>query len=379
MPEFVPMSSSSSASKAVDSARDDDEDGTDGDDEAEIVDNQILIGNNKKPKADFDNWVEVKSRKQDRKSLPKESGSEGKSKNDGREELEFQFDEDLDMPVGRQNKFSSMNDSTDDDELSDGEISKLLIVTQTPLRPKKHEGFDRTGDFCSRVKMSQDLAQVINDGLCFYEDHQFDNEDEHETWIESKRNVNLISQAEFEKLKNNESSSSKKVVNNYPPPPPPPLNTPAVRLLEEQMATPSKLKNKQSHFYPVTKEPTTPSQDVPRKRKTRHSQNPVVEMHVGWILDSRSSDNNTSRARHDSFSDSQSLSSSYGTPQSLPTFHHPSHALLKENGFTQLQYSKYHSRCLKGNLYIHIFVWTFLMSILCQQNEKGSVQDIPRK
>merc|ERR1711935_1155955 len=36
VPEFVPM-----ASKAVDPARDDDEAGTDGDDEAEIVDNQI--------------------------------------------------------------------------------------------------------------------------------------------------------------------------------------------------------------------------------------------------------------------------------------------------------------------------------------------------
>ena len=35
------------------------------------------------------------------------------------------------------------------------------------------------------------------------------------------------------------------------------------------------------------------------------------------------------------------------TPQSLPAFHHPSHSLLKENGFTQLQYTKYHSRCLK--------------------------------
>jgi la-related protein 1 len=34
----------------------------------------------------------------------------------------------------------------------------------------------------------------------------------------------------------------------------------------------------------------------------------------------------------------------------LPAFHHPSHSLLKENGFTQLQYSKYHTRCLKGEL-----------------------------
>ena len=37
-------------------------------------------------------------------------------------------------------------------------------------------------------------------------------------------------------------------------------------------------------------------------------------------------------------------SSAGTTPQSLPAFHHPSHSLLKENGFTQLQYTKYHSR-----------------------------------
>ena len=42
----------------------------------------------------------------------------------------------------------------DCDDLSDGEINKLLIVTQTPQRPKKHDGFDRTGDFCSRYSMT---------------------------------------------------------------------------------------------------------------------------------------------------------------------------------------------------------------------------------
>jgi la-related protein 1 len=146
VPEFVPM-----ASKAVDPARDDDEAGTDGDDEAEIVDNQI-VRNIKKTgstpagtptgrqiSADFDeNWVEVKSKKADRKSLPKDNFES--QKDEPKEELEFQFDEDLDMPapVGRQNKFSSMNDSDSDcDELSDGEIQKLLIVTQTPGRTKK--------------------------------------------------------------------------------------------------------------------------------------------------------------------------------------------------------------------------------------------------
>lgn len=39
----------------------------------------------------------------------------------------------------------------------------------------------------------------------------------------------------------------------------------------------------------------------------------------------------------------------YGsTPQSLPNFQHPSHALLKENNFTQTAYHKWHSKCLKG-------------------------------
>ena len=118
------------------------------------------------------------------------------------------------------------NDSDSDcDELSDGEISKLMIVTQTPVRPKKHEGFDRTADFNSRAKMSQDLAQVIHDGLAYYEEHlDFDDEHEHEkSWIESK-NVNLVTQAEFDKLK---PESGKKVLNPTIPPPPPPLNTPA--------------------------------------------------------------------------------------------------------------------------------------------------------
>ena len=113
-------------------------------------------------------------------------------------------------------------------------------------------------------------------------------------------------------------------------------------------------KKTKGHFYPVTKEPTTPSQDVPRKRKTRHSQNPIQEMHVGWILDSRSrggeSGGGRTRNSDSVCSETGSVASSYGTPQSLPTFHHPSHALLKENQFTQLQYSKYHSRCLKGTV-----------------------------
>jgi hypothetical protein len=104
VPEFVPSFAStttptiSAASNAVDPVRDDDEAGTDGDDESEIVNHKVRAKNEK-------GWVEVKNKKADRKSLPKDS-TPGRS---DKEELDFQFDEDLDMPVvGRQNKFSPM-------------------------------------------------------------------------------------------------------------------------------------------------------------------------------------------------------------------------------------------------------------------------------
>lgn len=112
-------------------------------------------------------------------------------------------------------------------------------------------------------------------------------------------------------------------------------------------------------FYPAP----DPSRDrgqkekqTPRKQKTKHSANPPVEHHVGWVLGARAhqaTDNGSTLG--DSQSDlleigssAPSLSVSLGsTPSSLPAFEHPSHAMLKENGFTQQLYHKYRSRCLK--------------------------------
>jgi len=88
-----------------------------------------------------------------------------------------------------------------------------------------------------------------------------------------------------------------------------------------------------ARFYPVTKDPgaTTVEEEagvVVRKRKTRHSTNPPVEQHVGWIMDKKA---HAQRERLESLSESVGsvTSSGGGTPQSLPAFHHPSHSLLK--------------------------------------------------
>ena len=89
-----------------------------------------------------------------------------------------------------------------------------------------------------------------------------------------------------------------------------------------------------ARFYPVTKEPVLPvapedSSLVVRKRKTRHSTNPPVEQHVGWIMDKKAHAPHRERLESLSESVDSVASSGGGTPQSLPTFHHPSHSLLK--------------------------------------------------
>ena len=244
-----------------------------------------------------------------------------------KEELDFQFDEEIEIPHGggRVNNFSEFSEDEESDyELSDRDINKLLIVTQIKGRPPKHEGYDRTGDWTTRVKIGQDLEQVINDGLQNYEEDLLVND------RPSYKAVNLISQEEFEKI----IPKIPRIVNPEVPPAPP--STYIDKDLNSSFSH-----GKKTKFFAVNKvEPIDPR--TPRKRKTRHSLNPPVEGHVGWVLDSVEH-----RPRTSSMGSSAGTSPSTSVPQSLPAFQHPSHSLLRENNFTQQAYHKYHSRCLK--------------------------------
>lgn len=274
-----------------------------------------------------------------------------------REELEFQFDEELDPTFqGKKNDFSNNWSDDSDNEFSDHEVNKLIIVAQTPPAPKKHEGYDRTGDWVTRVKMTQELAKIINDGLYYYEQDLWSQTEMSE---KQYKTVDVISQEEFRSI----APPSPVIAQQVVPPPPPPLDGMtrsepksvhsrpgnhhypahrAVHAIKDHRVAP--------RFFPVVKEgrrPTDPS--TPCKQKTRYSSNPPIEHHVGWVMDIKE---HWPRSRTSSLSESVTtespLSTSYGSaPQSLPAFQHPSHALLKENGFTQQAYHKYRSRCLK--------------------------------
>ncbi|XP_039181870.1 la-related protein 1B isoform X2 [Crotalus tigris] len=344
------------------------------------------------PDLDSEPWIEVKKRHRPSLVKPKESVSAHEeltnqqppplsSEEQEQEELDFLFDEEMEQIEGRKNTFTEWSESDSDYEIDDQDLNKILIVTQTPPYMRKHPGGDRTGNHVSRAKITSELAKVINDGLYYYEQDLWMEQGENDCIVmkevENFKKLHLISKEEFDSLtpeyvmdsnQDDPPGPSKDVteelacqlfgVQEIPP-------TTMARSLptavpESPRVQPTRTPktprtprlqdpNKTPRFYPVVKESRIIDVGTRRKRKTRHSTNPPLESHVGWVMDSKDHRPRTSSISSSNASplEGAPLSGSYGcTPHSLPKFQHPSHELLKENGFTQQVYHKYRRRCL---------------------------------
>ncbi|KAK2165216.1 hypothetical protein LSH36_53g03020 [Paralvinella palmiformis] len=333
-------------------------------------------------------WTEVKRRVRTAQKIRERKVLE--QSNDEPEELDFMFDEELDnIEVGRKNTFTDWSDDSDD-EVDDQVIDKILIVTQTPPAFRKHPQGDRTGDFLPRSKMTAELAKVINDGLYYYEQDLLEQDvkyceitSKERAWLQNQfshyKTVNLISKEEFAEIAPQEPPVDK--AQKVPPPPPLPKkdakgtnirSVPSHSREQHEMAhslpadipiapglevprtprTPRGNFDKTPRFYPVIKDGSSRDPQTPRKKKTRHSSNPPQESHVGWVLDVKEHKQGRQRtvsASSTGQSPSESMmSTSYGSmPQTFPHFQHPSHELLKDNGFVWHVYHKYHAKCLK--------------------------------
>ncbi|XP_059578051.1 la-related protein 1B isoform X3 [Alligator mississippiensis] len=347
------------------------------------------------PDLDSEPWIEVKKRHHPstvklKESAPPLDQTTNQQKQpppreeQEQEELDFLFDEEMEQIEGRKNKFTDWSDSNSDYEIDDQDVNKILIVTQTPPYMRKHPGGDRTGNHVSRAKITSELAKVINDGLYYYEQDLWMEQGEINSAamkqeVENFKKLNLISKEEFDNL------APEPIIDpNQEVPPGPPRSqhdltdelscklfvvevppTAMARSLptavpESPRVHPARTPktprtprlqdpNKTPRFYPVVKEAKSIDVKTLRKRKTRHSTNPPLESHVGWVMDSRDHRTRTSSVSSSNASPSEGapLAGSYGcTPHSLPKFQHPSHELLKENGFTQQIYHKYRRRCL---------------------------------
>ncbi|XP_048480186.1 la-related protein 1 [Plutella xylostella] len=308
VPEFVPLSYRSDVEEPADSAA-----------PAEQAD----------PAADVsDVWTEVKRRtkagSRERSAPPAPPAPPAPA----REELHFQLDEELELPPPRVNTFTdAWSDDESDLELSDGDVGRLLIVTQSGRAPRHEHDRSRAA-----TRITTDLEQIITDGLRRYEEDLWNDSDyTHGSSYGSTgyKTVSVISREQFEAAQPTERHSNPA----EPPPPPPRPKVESSGKVKRRLRT--------ARFYAADKDPHATDVISGRKRKTRHSLNPPVEHHIGWIMDIREH-----RPRTLSTGSSLGTSPSGSVPQSLPTFHHPSHGLLRENHFTQQAYTKYHKRCL---------------------------------
>ncbi|XP_041133359.1 la-related protein 1B-like isoform X3 [Polyodon spathula] len=347
------------------------------------IDNDMPSSSLTCPKANLESLFTAESAEQQPNPSPKlkqPSPQEAEQ-----EELDFMFDEEMEQITGRKNNFTDWSDEDDsDNEIDDHDVNKILIVTQTPPHLRKHPGGDRTGNHVSRAKITSDLAKAINDGLYYYEQDLWMDESDTEyatiKEVENFKKLNLISKEQFDNLAPEPATNSSQEVPPGPPKPqqgfteelanklfgapeqpvsniarslpttvpespivypPRTPKTPRTPRLQDPTKTP--------RFYPVVKEGGNIDGKTPRKRKTRHSSNPPLECHVGWVMDSKEHRPRTSSVSSSNASPSEGalLVDSHGcTPHSLPKFQHPSHELLRENGFTQQVYHKYRRRCL---------------------------------
>ena len=90
---------------------------------------------------------------------------------------------------------------------------------------------------------------------------------------------------------------------------------------------------KMNRFYPVSKPSAPLDAKSPRKKKTRHSEKPPVEMPVAWVL-----------GREDGL---PAAPIGIAASSSQVPANHPSVSLLQEDRFVQNVYSTWRQSCLK--------------------------------
>ncbi|KAL0088709.1 hypothetical protein J3Q64DRAFT_1637145 [Phycomyces blakesleeanus] len=247
------------------------------------------------------------------------------------DDVVFDFDDDWvdgSRPNTVKKYYLSDEESDDDDdlEMDDDMVARIMIVTQRK-RDKSHQSFDR-------AKMNDDISDMINEGLFQYETglrgHKAD-----------VKKVTTLDSEHFAQL----SASAKR-------------DSEIRQAAAATQAKPIDASKKAPRFYPVRPESLPSSafygSSLPRSgassgnsKKDAHDQG-----HVGWVLSDQPYHYNpadllgTSLGKSPALNESM-LSSSMDMAHSFGNFQHPSHELLRENGFMQHKYHKYHAKALR--------------------------------
>lgn len=91
-------------------------------------------------------------------------------------------------------------------------------------------------------------------------------------------------------------------------------------------------------FYPIHPESLPTSTHFLSNATVQQTLDPAfIQQHVGWVFGDQ--------AYH--YDPAILTTADHDTSHPIPAFEHPSHALLKENGFEQHKYYKYHAKALR--------------------------------
>lgn len=298
-------------------------------------------------KVQIDNpWITLEpKRRRSKSAMTKNSRSTIDNKPKPKEQLVFDFDEDLDeIDVNNESTRQEMDD-----------FSNLVIVTSAP-KGTKSSGPIKEKRYVQphSRKGSNETTAAIEDGLFFYE----------------------------QDLRQNKSpGKSYEISANVSTAP-----------IEEVLPTTLQLEN--VHIYPAKPKKKKPN----RRRKARAKTPKASSSSIGWIMKSENNSSETCVDNSDSDTSSSSklnatstpvtVNQSSGTrpirsgslskqsPKSSPGKYstsqsprsssfekhaHPSHSLLEDNGFVQQKYDKYRARCLKGNYSLLIIIYFFYL------------------
>ncbi|KAI9470058.1 MAG: hypothetical protein EXX96DRAFT_588641 [Benjaminiella poitrasii] len=239
----------------------------------------------------------------------------------------FDFDDD-DFIDGRRNDtvkkyyLSDEDEDEDDLEIDDETVARIMIVTQRKA--------DRTHTNYNRAKINEDISEMINEGLYQYETGL----------VSSKLNtakVGSVGKDQFEQLKHREHQHGEQLGAQF--------SSTTIHAKPIKKATDKTT----PRFYAVRPE-SLPSSAFYGTTPTHGG---IDHGHVGWVLSDQPYHYNpndllsTSYGKSPAAAAESMLSKSMDLAHSFGNFQHPSHELLKENGFVQHKYYKYHAKALR--------------------------------
>lgn len=258
-------------------------------------------------------------------SVPKLNGQKAAPKPTPKDEDDlFDFDDDW-TDGSRQDTvkkyYLSDEDEEDDDdlEMDDDTVARIMIVTQRKS--------DRSHTNFNRAKINEDISEMINEGLYQYESGLHSSN--HTT-----PKVGSVGKDQFDQLKTREHQHGEQVGTQ--------LSSTTIH------AKPIKTDKSTPRFYAVRPE-SLPSSAFFGTTPTRKVND---QGHVGWVLSDQAYHYNPNDLLSTSYGKSPAtegmLSSSIGDmAHSFGSFQHPSHDLLRDKGFVQHKYYKYHAKALR--------------------------------